>query len=1084
MNDDPTRAASPAPELTGASLTGAGLRLVLCPSWQLLCRSVAEQVRVAPEDPFASQLLVTDLAGAQRALSQALATELAPKGAGGICAGVDFTTLRTLRRRLEAELLGIDAATDPWRSRGLALAVLDAMDEAAGQDWFAPVEQHLGDAGQRPGRRLATASRISRLLRGYARRVPQLLQGWNQGGTTAPDGSPLRADELWQPRIWQMVRERLSESDPVSRHQLLLERITDQETPGHADAVRRLAGGYQVVRLVNPTPCAPLDRELVVALSRVVQVVIWQVATDADAPLAGQWGQARARGVERWRQVADRVEVLEAEASPVGLLTAVQVHGSHGPDRQVEVLREVLLGLFADDPTLQPRDVVVACTDLDAYAPLVRASFCLDDQVLGPRLHPGHRLRVQLADASLEQPNQVLEVLRRLLHLAGDRATGQDLVDLCSATPVATRFGLGSESIERITRLVLAGDVRWGLDSRHRAEFGLSQVRQSTWLSGVERVLVGVAMGTQPLRWIGAALPVDQVDSSDVMAAGSLAEVVSRVRKLVAEWREPAPVTRWVERLHEALDLLVATSVDDAWQLTRARGELADLADLTLARTALLGLGDVQALFDQLLRTGRGRPNFGNGSLLVCGLADLADVHHRVVAVLGLDDQRFPARPAADGDDLALRGATDPELDERARSRQLLLDALLAAGETFVVVHQARTARTNEPVPRPVAVIDLLDACARHGSAMVQLHPLQPQSPGNFNAEPDAEPFSFDAAALAGAQAREVAALQGAAGAEPLWQVPLAGPQNESKTLGSAIDVQELIAFYRHPARELLRRSLGVTMGSWQTTLPDELPVEPDALQEWAIGDRMVTLALSGLDAEQVASAERLRGELPPGPLGARTLTRLMPTVGRIVNAVQRVSAARAEDLDCELALADGALLQGRLRVHETSLVSHSFSRTSGASLLTAWTQLLLLAVTRPAPPTGWRAVHVGRDAICTMQAPPAQAAIELLGQMVALRERGLVQLVPLPLRAASGLQRLVPVKPWKPEEPDLLARREFGREWDKDWARFVTEDLEELRRIPPQPGDPGIPGPSRFENLANWLLTPLREQLTPGNLQ
>ncbi len=48
---------------------------------------------------------------------------------------------------------------------------------------------------------------------------------------------------------------------------------------------------------------------------------------------------------------------------------SVQVHACHGPARQVEVLREVLLGLLADDPTLEPRDIMVMCPDIEAYAP-------------------------------------------------------------------------------------------------------------------------------------------------------------------------------------------------------------------------------------------------------------------------------------------------------------------------------------------------------------------------------------------------------------------------------------------------------------------------------------------------------------------------------------------------------------------------------------------------------------------------------------------------------------------------------------------------------------------------------------------
>ena len=57
----------------------------------------------------------------------------------------------------------------------------------------------------------------------------------------------------------------------------------------------------------------------------------------------------------------------------------MQVHACHGPARQVEVLREVLLGLLADDPTLEPRDILVMCPDIEAYAPLVAAAFGMGD---------------------------------------------------------------------------------------------------------------------------------------------------------------------------------------------------------------------------------------------------------------------------------------------------------------------------------------------------------------------------------------------------------------------------------------------------------------------------------------------------------------------------------------------------------------------------------------------------------------------------------------------------------------------------------------------------------------------------------
>ncbi len=53
---------------------------------------------------------------------------------------------------------------------------------------------------------------------------------------------------------------------------------------------------------------------------------------------------------------------------------SVQIHSCHGSSRQVEVLREVLAGLLEEDRELEPRDVLILCPDVDAYAPLLHAA--------------------------------------------------------------------------------------------------------------------------------------------------------------------------------------------------------------------------------------------------------------------------------------------------------------------------------------------------------------------------------------------------------------------------------------------------------------------------------------------------------------------------------------------------------------------------------------------------------------------------------------------------------------------------------------------------------------------------------------
>ena len=106
---------------------------------------------------------------------------------------------------------------------------------------------------------------------------------------------------------------------------------------------------------------------------------------------------------------------------------SVQVHSCHGRARQVEVVRDALLHLFADDPTLEPRDVIVMCPDIETFAPLVHATFGRATARCGP--DGGADLRVRLADRSLRQTNPVLGALAELLDLGSARVTASELVD-------------------------------------------------------------------------------------------------------------------------------------------------------------------------------------------------------------------------------------------------------------------------------------------------------------------------------------------------------------------------------------------------------------------------------------------------------------------------------------------------------------------------------------------------------------------------------------------------------------------------------------------------------------------------------
>ncbi len=53
------------------------------------------------------------------------------------------------------------------------------------------------------------------------------------------------------------------------------------------------------------------------------------------------------------------------------------------------------------------------------------------------------------------------------------------------------------------------------------------------------------------------------------------------------------------------------------------------------------------------------------------------------------------------------------------------------------------------------------------------------------------------------------------------------------------------------------------------------MPVDINALEEWTVGDRMLSDILGGLAPDDARQAEWRRGTLPPGQLGWRKVTEI-----------------------------------------------------------------------------------------------------------------------------------------------------------------------------------------------------------------
>jgi exodeoxyribonuclease V gamma subunit len=1017
-----------------------------------------------------------------------------------------------------------------------------------------------GDSGNpRWTRRFAAVRHLADLFDRYGIHRPAMLQAWARGEDSDGSTTALGTDLAWQAWLWRRLVAEVGIPSPAQRLPEVCQRLREDPSaagdlperlslfgltrlpPAHLEVLVALAEQRDVhLWLLHPSPAlwSSLATESGASLATVAGGPgrpSRRVPRDAAGAL-----EAHHRLLRTWGRDARELQLLLSEepalgddalaeplasASLLGAIQAdiradrpppgppmdggedrritlapgdvsVQVHGCHGRARQVEVLRDAIAHLLCNDPTLEPRDVVVMCPDIDVFAPLIQATFGAGAHITRRDLH------VRLADRAIRQTNPLFGAVTQLLVMASGRVRASEVLDLADTPPVRRRFGFDDDDLSRIAEWSRDAGVRWGVDATSRAQFKMTTVPEGTWRAGMDRLLLGVAMSEDGLRRFGDVLPLDDVDSGDVDLVGRFAELIDRLSTVLGDLRRSGPLHSWLDTLSSAADLLTATTPADGWQRLQFNQMIDDVRLEAGTGGTKLTLPEVQALFTDRLRGRPTRANFRTGHITMCTLVPMRSVPHRVVCLLGLDDGLFPRQSEPDGDDIIARNPFVGDPDPRSEDRQLLLDALLAAQDHLVISYTARDERTNASRPPAVPLGELLETIERSArpgpgalpvmDQVVVHHPLQPFASSNFTAGElvESQSWSFDTSALAGA----VAARQRDAGRVGR----LGSGRRDSLALGTPlpaaprdpVELSELLRFVQHPVRAFLRQRLGISLYGDEREPSDGLPLDLGGLDKWAIGDRLLRALLDGIDPLTACAAERARGELPPGALGQWLLDELLPEVKALVAASrdrgadeklpepapeasptghtgsslpahpslpaapslrgapsQRSGHSAPTAIDVNALLPDGRYVVGTVGPLEGNrLQTVTWSRLGPKHRLAAWVRLL--AVTATEPDREWHARSIGRSSgardridVAEIAALGPDCATRLaraqtwLADLVALYDEGLCE--PLPFACATAAAWADARRRGK--DPALAARDK----WETSNRDFPGEDLD-----------------------------------------
>lgn len=716
---------------------------------------------------------------------------------------------------------------------------------------------------------------------------------------------------------------------------------------------------------------------------------------------------------------SDRKPNLDPDGPAVD--RSVQVHAAPGPTRQVEVLRDVILGLLRDTPGLTESDIAILCPQLEQFGPVLTA-------VLGPSAQREEQptdgvvpaLRYTVIDRDARSSNPVLSAMAALIDLVPGRFDAASVRDLLYAPAVRERFDLTSEDLSLLGDVIDDTGIRWGLDGDHRQPWGIDPSHEAnSWSAGLHQMLMGVALGDD-LRDVvvpgsdgaippaaGHALAVGAIapmalDDGSIASSGRLAaalrtlahvhDLFRRPVRTGGEASGPAPraIHEWIEVLHRAADFLVAPERFEEWQRSQFDEALADLARAStdvdgLPASTPLTLGDVRRLLTPALEGARMRADLGYGSIVVARPSLLANVPFRVVCLLGLDDGALPVG-APSGDDVTVSEPFVGDRDARAEARADVLSALMSAREHLVIACTSKDIRSNAVVPRSVLLDELLETIADtvpagSSAKVIEEHPRQAFDPRNFRLDAyessGGHPFSFDPAALAGAHAAFDRTPTGnSSGVDLLLEAPL-GPVGDGT---EPIELEEVRRFYAHPVKSFFQRRLSVVVPSAGEAGDSELPTQITPLEESGIGADLIEIGLrldrpedvridgAGIAhpmVEAVITSLRARGALPPASVALPRLEEITEEAAALLEVAERYGARRpaSESFQVSVPLPGGRRLRGMVNEcldgPDPGPVVLRYARDKPRYRLAVAVDLLVLTASRPE--VAWRGVYVAR---------------------------------------------------------------------------------------------------------------------------
>jgi len=583
---------------------------------------------------------------------------------------------------------------------------------------------------------------------------------------------------------------------------------------------------------------------------------------------------------------------------------SLQINSCYTPVREAECLYNYLLYLFEKDNEIRPRDVLVLTTDINKYAPYVKAVF---------RNAPV-KIPFQVSGAANNSDDTMVAALEQILNFTEADLTSEKVISLLEQKRIKQRFGL--QDSYYIRSIVQRANIRFGRENRTKDD-----TQYVSWKYGLEKIILGYAMLTDEEYSVGADLslyPFKDTEASGSYDLFRLKAFVAALESLIDAQKDSRTLSDWKKfLLEEVIEKMVYRddfNKDDRAELSSIYRALSFIDHLEFNEEVSFAV-----FLDELntkLFTESRESKLNTGRVTISSPIPVRGLPYKVICFLGLNNDSFPRKDNFMGFDLLGEEYRAGDRDKKETDKYLFLDTLLAAREKLYLSYIGQSVKDNMEIPPSIVMDILLDYIGEEN--LVVKHPLHGFSSKYQKDNPRLFTYLYTE------EFKEFS------------------PKTNTPEEFTETAVYSFIKFFEHPMEWYFDTILGIKYEENDDTLAETELFGLDHLQKWMIKNELIRLNEEEINVYLQKGIKE--GILPLRNLGRVLLDELLEETAAIKSTYQALTSNKNEqNIVIDLTIGNIRITGTIGDVYDRNYVACSFSKSPEKDQVRAYLKTLLL---------------------------------------------------------------------------------------------------------------------------------------------